>query len=49
MQKLDKVLNKLKSASFKVNAEKSSFTRNELEYLGFKITKQGIIPLPDKV
>ena len=49
IKKLDKVLSKLKSAGFKVNAEKSFFARNELEYLGLKISKQGIIPLPDKV
>ena len=47
--KLDKVVNKLKSAGFKVNAEKSFFARNELEYIGFKITREGIMPLPNKV
>ena len=25
------------------------FVRNELKYLGFRITRQGIMPLPDKV
>ena len=48
-KKLDKILNKSKSAGFKVNAEKFFFPRNELEYLGFKITREGIMPLPDKV
>ena len=43
------IISKVKSAGFKVNAEKSFFARNELEYLGFKITRQGIMPLPDKV
>ena len=46
---LDKDLTILKSAGFNINAEKSLFTRNKLEYLDFKITKQGIMPLPDKV
>ena len=32
-----------------MNGEKYVFARNELEYLGFKITRQGIMPLPDKV
>ena len=32
-----------------MNAGKSFFARNELEYLGFKITIKGVIPLPDKV
>ena len=49
IKNLDKVLNKFKSAGFKVNAEKSFFTRNELEYLGFKITGEGIMPSPNKV
>ena len=39
------VLKKLKTACFKINAEKSFY----LEYLGFKITRQGIMPLLDKV
>ena len=32
-----------------MNAEKSFFVRDELEYLGFKIIREGIMPLPDKV
>ena len=32
-----------------MNAEKSFFDRNKLKYQGFKITRLGIIPLPDKV
>ena len=43
------VLKKLKAAGFKINAEKSFFVKDKLEYLGFTITRQGIIPLPDKV
>ena len=49
INKLDKVLSKLNQKGFKVNAEKSFFARNELECLGFRITRQGIMPLPDKV
>ena len=48
-KKLDKVLNKLKTAGFKVNAEKSLYARNELEYLGFKTIREGIMLLPGKV
>ena len=33
----------------KVNAKKSFFDRNEIECLEFRITKQGIMTLPDKV
>ena len=47
--KLDKILSKPNQKGFKVNAEKSFFARNELEYLGFRITRQGIMPLPGKV
>ena len=49
IKKLDKVLSKLNQKGFKVNAEKSFFARNELKYLEFRITIQGIMRLPDKV
>ena len=39
IKKLDKVLSKLNQNGFKVSAEKSFFARNELEYLGFRITR----------
>ena len=37
------------AANLKINAEKSFFTRSELEYLGFWITQNGIRPLMKKV
>ena len=43
------VLKKLKAAGFKINAEKFKFARDSLEYLGFLITRQDIMPLPNKV
>ena len=49
INKLDKVLSKRNQKGFKLNAEKSYFARNELEYLGFTINRQGIMTLPDKV
>ena len=49
LNKVKIVLKKLKAAGFKINAEKSKFARDNLEYLGFKISRQGITPLPDKV
>jgi hypothetical protein len=49
LEKLDEVLQRLKSAGLKVNAKKSFFAREELEYLGFWITRKGIQPLPKKV
>ena len=33
----------LTQAGFKINAEKSFITRDNLEYLGCKITRQGIM------
>ena len=44
-----KVLSKLKAAGFKINAEKSFFARDNLEYLYFKIIRQGIMALSDKI
>ena len=49
INKLDKALSKLNQKGFKVNSEKSIFARNELEYLRFRITRLGIMPLPDTV
>ena len=43
------VLKKVKAAGFKNNAEKSVFARDNLQYLSFRMTRQGIMPLPDKV
>ena len=49
INKLDKVLSELNQKGFKVNVEKSFFARNEPEYLGSRITRQGILPLSDEV
>ena len=35
------------AASLKINAEKLFFARDNLEYLGFQISRQGIMPLLD--
>ena len=49
LEKLDEVLARLKQAGLKVNAKKSFFAKNELEYLGYWITREGIQPLQKKV
>ena len=49
LNKVKIVLKKLKAAGFKIIVEKSFFAKDNLEYLGFKIIKQDIIPLPDEV
>ena len=41
LNKIKIVLKKPKAAGFKINAKKSCFARDNLEYLGFKITRQG--------
>jgi hypothetical protein len=49
LEKLDLVLQQLEDAGLKVNGNKSSCARTELEYLGYWITCNGIKPLSDKV
>ncbi len=49
LEKLEIVLQKLTQAGLKVNAPKSFFSRGELEYLGYLITREGIKPIPKKV
>ena len=46
---LSEVLSRLRDAGLKVNANKSFFGQTKLEYLGFWITRNGIMPLPKKV
>ncbi len=49
LSKLEQVLSRLQQAGLKVNATKSFFGREELEYLGYWITHGGIKPLSKKV
>lgn len=49
LQKLSLVLNRLQKAGLKVNAKKSFFAQEELEYLGYWITRNGIQPSQSKV
>ena len=49
LSKVKIVLKKLKAAGLKINAEKSFFARDKLDYLGLKKNRQGIMSLPDKV
>ena len=49
LEKLHEVFERLERAGLKVNAKKSFFAREELEYLGFWITRNGIQPLDKKV
>ena len=47
--KLGAVLNKLRRAGLKVNAKKSFFAQQQLEYLGYWVTTKHITPLSKKV
>ena len=49
LEKLDGVLYKLENAELKINATKSFFAKEELEYLGYWITRNGIMPVAKKV
>jgi hypothetical protein len=46
---LDEILSRVQSAGLKVNARKSFFGVNKLEYLGYAISAEGISPIPKKV
>ena len=49
MEHLEQALTRLSDAGLKVNATKSSFCKNELEYLGYLINKEGVRPTMKKV
>ena len=49
LEKLDRVLKKLKKTGLKVNMNKSFFAQQELEYVGYWITQNGIMTLAKKV
>ena len=49
LEKLEKVLRRLRDAGLKVNAAKSFFCTHEIEYLGYILTRGGIKPQQKKV
>ena len=49
LEKLDVVLQKLSDAGLQVNAVKSNFAAQEIDYLGYHLTKNGIAPQQSKV
>jgi hypothetical protein len=48
LQKLEQVFMRIQDANLRINAEKSFFAKSEVEYLGFKIDRQGIRPIAKK-
>jgi hypothetical protein len=49
LQQLESVFKLLRDSGLKVNATKSFFCKEQLEYLGYWITREGIQPLAKKV
>ena len=49
LDKLKKVLTRLREAGLKVNADKSKFCAHETEYLGYILTRDGIQPQTKKI
>jgi hypothetical protein len=47
--KLEMVLGRLSTAGMRVNISKSKFFAEQIEYLGYWITRQGIQPMHNKV
>lgn len=46
---LQTILGQLKKANLKVNLEKSKFLRTQVEFLGYVICQEGILPDPNKI
>ena len=49
MHKLSIVLKRLETAGFRANVKKCFFAKDEVEYLGYQLTRDGIQPQPKKV
>ena len=47
--KLEEVFQRISDAGLKINAKKSFFGCDELEYLGYWMTRDGIQPIPKKL
>ena len=49
LAKVKQVLLRLRKANLRVNVTKSTFVTNEIEYLGYILTREGIKPQPKKI
>ena len=49
LTKLREVLHRLRNAGLRVNIAKSTFAMDEVEYLGYILSRRGIKPMPEKV
>ena len=49
LDKLTRVLTKLRNAGLRVNVANNKFAATECEHLGYILTREGIKPQPEKV
>ena len=49
MQRLELMFKKLESAGLAISPKKCVFGEKELDFLGYRVTKEGISPLPKKL
>ena len=49
LEQLEEVLRRCQKANLKLNAEKCSFGLNEIDYLGYIVTPEGVKPNPKKI
>lgn len=49
LQHLRTVFQRIRDAGLKLKPSKCAFFKNEMEFLGHKVSREGILPLPDKV
>ena len=46
---LEEMFTRLQKAGIKVNARKSCFGAHKFEYLGYHVTREGVMPIPKKI
>ena len=46
---LEEMLTRLQKSGLKVNTRKSCFGAHKIDYLGYHVTRDGVIPIPKKV
>jgi Reverse transcriptase (RNA-dependent DNA polymerase) len=49
LTKLEMILARLSTAGMRINTSKSKFFSEQIEYLGYRITRKGIQPVQSKV
>ena len=49
LQKVEEVLKRLEDKGFRANLRKSFFMQQEVEYLGYQLTRDGIKPQQKKI